>query len=181
MDVGSQPHVISQVVAYIVGIVIDDDVIAIPDPIIHVNDVRVRNLEEEPAKTKAVRIAAAQSPYMPSADRSGKVSVLPRMVEVEARIVPFMPDPTIVLGMDVGRFGVAFLIAIGAMVLWGRCLMRRGMWRGVCRCWAVGRNMPIPNAMFAAMLRRLRVWLRSMLIMVFLGHSNGTGQKEYAE
>jgi hypothetical protein len=55
------------------------------------------------------------------------------------------------------------------------------MRRSMSRRWAMGWNVTSTYTVFAAMLRRLRVRLRSVLIAVSLGQSNGAGQEKYAK
>ncbi len=112
MDVGPQPDVVSQIVAYVVGIVINHDVITVPEPVIDISKIRVCDRKVETAKAKAVRIAPTQPPNMPCADGAGKVSMLPRMVKMVADIVSFMAYPTIVFCMHMGCFRMAFRIAV---------------------------------------------------------------------
>lgn len=179
MYVRPQSDVVRQVVAGIVRVVIDHNVIGVPEPIIDINEVRICNLEEEPAKTKAVWIAAAQPPYMPSANGSGEAPVFPRMIKMVTRVVPFVADPAIVFRVNMRCLRMAFGIAVGAVVLLGR-LMGSRMWRSVCWRWAVGWNVSIADAMFCAVCWRLGVLRRSVLLIVmFLGEYEGTGKQDH--
>lgn len=181
VHVRAKPDVISQVIARIVRIIVENDVIAVPEPIIAINNVGICYFKEEAAKTKAVRIASRQAPDVASTDWSGEVPMFPRMVKMVTRIVPFMANPAIVFCVDVRRLRMAFLIAKGAMVRLALRWMRGWMRRSVRRRWAAGWNVSIANTMFAAMLWRLRVWLWSALIAMFLGQRNRAGQEKYAK
>lgn len=57
MDVRAQSHVVSEVPAIMVGIVIDDDVIAIPQPVVTESNVVGRDTEKESPEPKAIGIS----------------------------------------------------------------------------------------------------------------------------
>jgi hypothetical protein len=181
VNVGAQPNVVSQVVTHIVGIVVNHDVIVVPEPIVDITKIRVCHRKEETAKAKTVRIATTQAPNMASANRSGKTPMFPRVVKMVTDIVPFMAYPTIVFCVDMRRFRMAFRIAVRVRCWLVRNRTRRWMRRRMNRRRTMGWNMTSTYTVFAAMLRRLRVWLRSVLIAVFLGQSNRAGQEKYAK
>lgn len=182
--VRAQPDVVSQVVAWIVWIVIKNDVIAVPEPIIAINNVRLCHLKEEAAKAKAVRVASSETPDMTTANGAGKMPVFPRMVKMVARVMPLMAYPAIIVSVNVRRFRMAFLIAESGMLRLALGWMRSGMRRSMCWRWAMGRDMTSTNPMFSAvlrrsMLRRLGMRLWSALIVMFLGNNHGTGKKNH--
>jgi hypothetical protein len=185
VHVGPQPDVVSQIVAHIIRIVVNHDVIAVPEPVIDISKIGVCDREVETAKTKAVRIASTQPPNMSCTNGAGKVPVLPRTVKMVTRVMSFMAYPTIVFCVDMGCFRMAFRIAIRVR-RWCRLVRngaRRWMRRSMSRRRTMSRNVPVAYAVFAAMLWRLRVLLRSVLLLiaVFLGQSDGATQENYAK
>jgi hypothetical protein len=179
--VGAQPNVVSQIVAYIVGIVVNHDVITVPEPIVDITKIRVCDRKEEAAKAKTVGITSTQPPNMACTDGAGKAPMLPRAVKMVTDIVPLMAYPTIVFCVDMRRFRMAFRIPVRVRCWLVRNRTRCWVRRSMSRRWAMGWNMTSTYTVFAAMLRCLRVRLRSVLIAVSLGQSNGAGQEKYAK
>lgn len=110
-----------------IGVVVDDDIVAVPEPIVAVGDVEGRDTEVESAKPEAAGTATNQAPAMTRADAAFEVTMLPGMVEVEAGIVTslIVAHPFAVV-VYVRGLGVAFAIAkglLGSSLM--RCLMRR--------------------------------------------------------
>jgi hypothetical protein len=113
----------------VVGVVVDDDVVAIPEPVIAVGEVKGANAEVKTSKPKAVGTASAEAPNVTAADAAGEVAVLPRTIDVEAGIVAsvVVSDPLAVV-VDVGSFGMTFMVAIGSG--WRRPVRRAVRGRG---------------------------------------------------
>jgi hypothetical protein len=107
-----EPNVVRQVPACIVRIIVQHDVIGIPEPVVAKTDIIRRDGEEESADLEAVRTSAMQTPHMASANGSRETTVLPRTIEMIVLIVRHMAYPSIVLRMNVRRLGMAFLIAV---------------------------------------------------------------------
>jgi len=179
VHIRAKPDVISQVVARIVRIIIKNDVIAVPEPIIAINDVRVCHFKEVSAKTKAVWIATSKAPDMMRTNGSPKVPVFPWMVKMKTRIMPLMAYPAIIICVNVRRFRMAWLIAESRMVWLALSWMRNWMRRSVRWRWATGWNVTSTNPMFYAVLRRLSMWLWGALIAMSLGNNHGTGKKDH--
>jgi hypothetical protein len=59
VDVGAQTNVVGEVIAGIIRIVIDHDVVVVPQPVVGIVVVVGRNLEEVSANIKALVIAAS--------------------------------------------------------------------------------------------------------------------------
>jgi len=116
MNVGTQSHVVGQIPAVVIGVVINDDLIAVPQPVIAVGVVERANTEEESTESKARGTAARQTENVISPDAAGKSSMLKRSIQMKAGIVArvIMPDP-LVVGMHVGRFGVPALVRKAAI------------------------------------------------------------------
>jgi len=122
MNVSAEPYVIRQVPANMIGIVIDYDVVAVPQPVAAIADIDRRNAEVESAKPEATGTAAGQPPRMTLTDAAGKVPVLEGMIQVVARIVgaAIVADPFVAFRVYVWRFGMALLIGKSGMFGWSR-------------------------------------------------------------
>jgi len=124
VNVCPQPRVVGKIVAGIVRIVVDYDVVGVPSPVIDVDNINRSNAEVEAAKPEAIRPATFNPPHVTGTEFTGKTTVLPRMIQVIARIVPafIVPNPLIITIMDMGRLGVA-LPVIELAVVRGRLLL----------------------------------------------------------
>jgi hypothetical protein len=94
-----------------VGIVIEHNLIAVPQPIVGVGVIGLREAEKESAEPKTRRSAAAQAIDVAPADTAGESPMLEGPVEMVRRIVAsgIMPYP-LVVGMDVWSFRMAGLV-----------------------------------------------------------------------
>ena len=110
-DVGSEPHVVGQVIAVVIGILVDHDVVAIPEPVVAEANINVDNAEVEAAKPEAIGAATAKMPDMAAAESAGEVSVFPSMIEVIAGIIAagVVADPFAV-GVNMRRIGMSRLV-----------------------------------------------------------------------
>jgi len=111
-----------------VGIFVDHDLVAVPEPVIAVGKVEGGDAEGEAAKPKTVGTAAANPPNVAAAEAASEAAVLPGMIEVEAGIVAtgVVPNPSAVV-VDVRGFGMAFFVATGRgsgrrATNWGRTM-----------------------------------------------------------
>jgi len=111
VHIGSQPHVIRQVPAHMIGIVIDHNLVRVPQPTVAVTYIERRYAPVPVVEPEASRSAARQVPHMARAKPSRKVTMLERMVEMIVRIIlacvvtdPFVP-------IHVGSIRMARLIA----------------------------------------------------------------------
>lgn len=95
VNVGAEADVVSEVPADVVGILVDDDVVGIPKPVIAIGDVKGSDAEVEAAEPEAARTAAGEAPDVFGAEAGGEVAVRPRMIEMEAGVrgTLFMADP----------------------------------------------------------------------------------------
>ncbi len=111
-----------------VGIVINDDVIVAPIPIVAIGEIKWGNAEVVSAEPEAAGTASAEPPYEARTESALEVPVFPGMVEVivDSGAVNVMPDPLAIL-VNVRSFGVAFLVAEG-------CRMILRMIAGRSRC-----------------------------------------------
>ena len=138
VNVGPQSHVVSEIPAHVVRIVIDDDIVAVPEPPVAVGHVIRCDAEKEAAEPEPVRTSADQAPYVVRAERSGKAAVFPRAVEVVMGIVPGpVPNPAIIGRVNVRGFRmVRFVVELRMVVrrnvrhVWRRMGCRRRTPRG---------------------------------------------------
>lgn len=189
MNVRSQPDVVGQIPAIMVGILVDHDVVGIPDPVIAIADIVGSNRKIEAAKPETARASPFDAKHVSLAEPAGKSSVLPGTIEVVVRIILacVMPDPLVAAGVDVGRFGMPLLIAVGTSLFWslsslllglaGLLLRRSGLRRrcgtGVWR-WAVCGNMPAANATHGSTF----LSATTLLTAVILGRRRNCNQQE---
>lgn len=145
VHVRSEPDIIGEVPSYVIRVVIDDDIVAIPVPVAAIPHIESCNAEIESPKPEAARTTADQMPDMAPANSAREMAVFPGMVEVKAGIVGpvVMADPLSVV-VDVGRFRMTLYV-------FGR--RRRPT---VARRRTMLRNVPAPDRMAATMLSVLR-------------------------
>ena len=133
VDVGAEPDVVGEVPAVVVWIGVDYDIVGAPEPVAAVIIVVRGDIKVETAKPKTLPVPAFNPVNMSAAGFAAKSSMFPGMIEVVVGIVPagVVPDPLVVSRMDVGRFGMPGLVAIGGMrVTWlptPAALCRRSM------------------------------------------------------
>ena len=128
VDVSAEPYVVGEVVAVVVGIFVDHDVVTIPKPVVAESDVEGRDAEIESAEPETTRAAACEVPAVLRAEATSKVSMLPGMIEVVVGIAAacVVADPFSV-GVNVRSIRMTGLI-VEVPGLW--CGMRRSHRRG---------------------------------------------------
>ena len=127
VDVGSEPDVIGEVPADVIGILVDDDFVRIPEPSATEAKVVGSYGEVETAEPEAAGATAYEAPHVAAAETAGEAAMLPRMIQMVMRVVAagIMAHP-LSIGMHVGSFGMSFLVVEFAVFL-GR------MWSGYFR------------------------------------------------
>ena len=147
MDVGSQPDIVGEVPAVVVGIFVDDNVIAVPEPIPAEPDVVGCDAEVETAEPEAAGTASSEMPDVAAAETAGEVTVLPGVIDMVVRIVAasVVTDP-LAVGVDMRSVGMAGLVGEVRGCLRGCRMGRTG------RSWAVRGNVPCASADFGTML-----------------------------
>ena len=112
VSVGAESYVIGEIPADVIGIVIDDDVIGIPQPAVYKAEVIGSNAKEESIEAEALRTSSPKPIDVIATDLAAEVSVCPGMIEMIAGIVRagVVPDPLIVC-VDVRRFRMARLVS----------------------------------------------------------------------
>lgn len=124
MDVDSQPDVVRQIPADVIGIFIDDNFVGIPKPSIAVSNVIGRDGKIESTKPESIWTTAREAPHMATAESAGEVPMLPRMIEVVMNIVTagLVADPSLA-AVYVGSVGVARFFAERPVFLSWRCML----------------------------------------------------------
>src|ERR1700689_3495780 len=97
MRIGGKSHVVGEIPADMIRVVIDHDVVAVPEPVCAISGVEGCDREEECTHRKSVRVASVKPPDVARPDGTGKVTVFPGMVEMIVRIIAagVMTDPSI--------------------------------------------------------------------------------------
>ena len=184
VSVGTEPGVIGEVPAGVVGIGIDYDVVVIPQPSVCIVVVIGRHLEKVAVDIKSIAVTAAKPPDVLRPDTAAEASVFPWVIEMIVGIVGsgVVSHPLICFGVDVRGLGMVWLIAEGApLILLRRSGTAIGLTRRMCgftatlrsttgrgcrlrgsmnRSGAVRRNMTTANAAITATLS----WLLAMLL-----------------
>src|SRR5471032_3217576 len=176
MHIRSQAHVVGEIVAVVVGIVIDHDVIGVPEPVVAIGIVIGCNLEKETvADIKAIVVTAAQTPDMLRADAGAETSVFPGTIKVIVSVIAsaLMADPAIVFGMDVRSLGMTFLIAVNGTIVaatvgsWG-AIGSGSRLTGRSRFRSLRWDVPVANAAFSAAVGLACLWLTDVLLSAML-------------
>jgi len=120
VSVGAKAHIVGQVPAFMVRIFEDDKGIALPDPITAEIVVVRSHAEVEAVEPEALPVAAGQPKDVATPEPAQKLSMLPGMIEMVARIVRarIVADPLIV-AMHVRSVGMARLV--GESAACGQC------------------------------------------------------------
>ena len=82
MNVRTETYVVGEIPAHIVGIFVDHDLVAIPEPVADIADVNRSYAEIKPAKPEAAGTASNQPPYVTAAETAREMPVFPGMVEM---------------------------------------------------------------------------------------------------
>ena len=112
VGVHTQPRVVCEVPAHVIGIVVDHNRIAVPQPVIDVavvprRDTEVKAIEPEPAGA-----ASLESKDVAGTEPAGEAPMRPRPIEVIVRIIAarIVSDPRAV-GVNVGSIRMSGTIA----------------------------------------------------------------------
>jgi hypothetical protein len=167
MDIGAEAHVVREIEARIVRVVVDDDVVAVPDPVGGIRNIRGRNLPQRTLEPEASRCASYEAIHEARDNAEREPAMFPWMIEVEALIVSRgKADPRIV-AMHVRRFRVVrhvahvapFLRLIAA--LWWCDML-------ISRLWPAAGDVSSPGGFVAALrllpLRLLVLRLRMLAL-----------------
>jgi hypothetical protein len=113
MNVSAQAYVIGEIPAVVVGVVVNHDVVAVPIPVISVGKVKRGDAEVEAAKPETAGIPTLDPPPMSATEATLKPAILPRVIQVEAVVIPspIVTNPFAVV-VDVRGFGMAVAVLI---------------------------------------------------------------------
>ena len=169
-----------------VGIFVDDDVIAVPKPIANVIVIVGSYAEGEAAEPEALAVSSAQAEHMTAAKTAGEAAMFPRMIEMIVGIIAagIVADPSVIV-VDVRSFGVIGLIAEGRARVFLRAGFRgtifggaifRTVRRGISGgCWAVRGNVTAADVASTTAL----LWLPLVLRTGAIGEKKcGSAQRE---
>jgi len=118
MHIRAQPHVVRQVPSDVVGVLVDHDAVAVPEPVVAVVIVVWGDVEVVAAEPEAVPAAAGYHENMARTKAAVVVAVLPGMVEMVVNLVSpvLVADPSAILAVDVRSVGMSFTVAKAALV-----------------------------------------------------------------
>lgn len=150
MNISAQTNIVGKIPSYVIRIVVDDYVVAVPHPIGAVVNVVGRDGEEKSANIESVRPTTMEPPYVLRPNSAFEVAVLPRMIQMVMRVAAtrLMSNPAVVFSMNVRSFRVVRLVVEFPVLILRRC--RSGS-RRVHRSGTVGRDMTIPHTVLAAL------------------------------
>ena len=99
VSVRTEPRVVRQVPAFVVGVLINDDLIVVPVPVVHETVVIRRHAKKEAVEPEAVSRAAFESELVTRAEAAGEATVFKGSIEVVVRIVApgIVSDPGVVV------------------------------------------------------------------------------------
>ena len=82
VHVRSETNVVGQIPAGVVGIVINDNLVGIPEPTVAIADVKRSHAPKPSVETETSGTATAETPNVAAANAAIEVAVLPGMVEM---------------------------------------------------------------------------------------------------
>jgi hypothetical protein len=94
VNVSSQPRIIRQVPTWIIRIVVDYNLVGGPIPTRDERKLPWRHAEVKPIKPEARRASASQMPHVTRSKTARKMSMFERMIEVQAGVGVFVPNPS---------------------------------------------------------------------------------------
>jgi hypothetical protein len=112
VDVGAQSGVVGQVPSVVIGIVVDHDLIGVPEPIVTEGDVVWRHTEEESVEPESSRTAACEPKAMTAPDAAGETTMLERMIDMIVAVATtrVMSNP-VTVPVHVRRIGMSGSVA----------------------------------------------------------------------
>ena len=176
VDVGASSRVVGQIPAVVVEIVVDNDGIAVPVPVIGVVVIVGSYAEVEAAEPKALAVPSAQMVLMAAAKAAGEAAVFPGMIEMIVRVAAtgIMADPSAIV-VDVRRIRMTLPIAEGAGVFLPmtlRVIFGCAIVRGVRRSASHGRRAVRGHVTVA------NIASSAAALLSFALSTSGTGQQE---
>jgi hypothetical protein len=120
VNVSAQAYVVSEIPAVVVGVFVNHHVVAVPIPSIGVGKVKRGDAEVEAAKPETAGIPTLNAPPMSATEATLKAAVLPRMVHMEAVVIPpeIVTNPfAVVVHVRGFRMAVAVLIRVAVVMV----------------------------------------------------------------
>ncbi len=113
LDVNIRPgaSIVGKIPTWIVGVLINDDRIGIPEPAYCESDVNGRDAPIPVIEPEPIGATPGEMPFVSGTEPAVETAVLPRMRQVKPRVGTAMADPMPVPGIDVGSIGMSRLIA----------------------------------------------------------------------
>jgi hypothetical protein len=113
VHIGAESRIVGEIPAFVIRIVVDDDVVVSPIPIINVGEIEGSYAEVKSAEPETAGSSTAEAPYVARSETALEAAMLPGMVKVESGIATAIgvADPLVIL-VDVRSFGVRGFIAI---------------------------------------------------------------------
>jgi hypothetical protein len=177
MNISTEAYVIGEIPSNVIRIVIDHNLIRIPQPVAAEGYVGRRNGPGPSVEPESIWAPAGKAPCMRRAKASSKVAVLPRMIKMIAWVVPagIMTNPGLAL-IYVRSIGVAGLIDVVPGLSRRRSPGRPGsLWRrlvSVRRCGSMRRS----TIEWRRPMRRNR-WVTAPLGWMLRKHRHSEHQK----
>jgi hypothetical protein len=141
VNVCAEPYVICEIPTIVIRVLIDHDLIGIPEPVIAEAEIVRGDAKIKAAEPETARASSANPPDVAATEPSGKPPVLPRMIQMIVDIIApsIMADPSIVLNINVGSGGMTGPIGDAGFD------RRRGMRWGFVSSRAVRGNVAATN------------------------------------
>jgi len=114
VNVGAQPDVVGEVPPDVIGIFVDHDRIAIPQPVVAEGELERRDAEVVAAEPETLAVSALEPEDMSAPESAREVPVFPRVIQVQPGVHSshVVPDPSIVrVHMRCVRMTVAIAVA----------------------------------------------------------------------
>lgn len=118
VNVGAKSYIVGEIPPRIVWVLVQHDVIAVPEPVITKGNISRCNAEVVAAEPEPIGAATTKPPYMMRTEFTREMTVLPRMIEVIVRIAAVVPDPLIIPRINMRRVGMSGPVNVVA-VFWG--------------------------------------------------------------
>jgi hypothetical protein len=118
VDVGSEPDVIGEVPADVIGIGVDDDVVRIPEPAVRETNVVGSDGEVETAEPEAAGTTASEAPHVAAAETAGESAMFPRTFQTVMSVAAaaIVAHPLSIV-MHMGSIGVSAPVVEVAVLL----------------------------------------------------------------
>jgi hypothetical protein len=87
VHISPEALVIGQVVAIVIGVLVEDDIVAVPAPAIAITELDGSDSERKAVEPEAPGSAAFDAPYMARTETASEVPVLPGMIKMKTDVV----------------------------------------------------------------------------------------------